>query len=69
LNDLVLLACGEREGFAGLANGTDVVAPEEYGKCYLYQFTFYGWQLYIPDGASQWISSDFLFDIERAEEA
>jgi len=76
LNDLLLECVGERSGFAGLANGdeTRLFDPEEYGKCYLYGFEFYGWwkkNFKAAGGAiiepSDWIGSDFYYNIYRRD--
>jgi hypothetical protein len=75
LNDLLFECLGEREGFAGLLNGDffGFLPPEEYGQCYLYGFEFYGWhrpRKRGPQGyASDWVSSDFLYDVYRRDTA
>lgn len=73
LNDLVLECLGERSGLAGLANGAEEVAPEEYGRCYLYTFDFIGWwKRRFKEGAvvtdpSEFISSDLNYNLWRAD--
>jgi hypothetical protein len=78
LNDLLLECMGERSGFAGLANGDEGrnFDPEEYGRCYLYGFEFYGWWKKNFKGAggaiidpSDWIGSDFYYNIYRRDTA
>jgi hypothetical protein len=61
LNELLFECVGL--GKPSLANG------EEYDKCYLYEFEFYGWALSgTESGGPAWISSDFIYDIYRADE-
>jgi hypothetical protein len=73
LNDLLFDCMGERSGFPGLVNGDQdrQFPPEEYGRCYLYGFEFYGWHRKRREGpegwTSDWISSDFFYDIYRRD--
>jgi hypothetical protein len=75
LNDLVLESMGERSGFAGLANGDEGrnFEPEEYGRCYLYGFEFYGWYRRRKKGQNgyepDWVGSDIHYDIYRRDTA
>jgi hypothetical protein len=64
LNELVMEGLGEVENKPGLARGGGQTSDEEYGRCYLYEFSFYGWGL----RAGEWISSDLLYMISRADE-
>jgi hypothetical protein len=69
LNDLLFECLGERSEFAGLVAGLDGFGGEQYGRCYLYGFEFYGWRKpNIKEGGvivepSDWISSDLYYDV------
>jgi len=75
LNDLLFECLGEREGFAGLVNGdfSLLLPPEEYGRCYLYGFEFYGWYRSRRKGENgwepDWVGSDIHYDIYRRDTA
>jgi len=76
LNDLIFECLGERDGFAGLANGDEELdlPAEEYGNCYLYGFEFYGWwrkrRAPWQNGAgwpTDFVGSDLFYDIYRRD--
>lgn len=73
LNDLLIESLDERDGLAGLLSGGASLRfpPEEYGRCYLYGFEFYGWRRSRRKGPqgwpSDWVGSDVFYDIYRRD--